>query len=83
MAGRSGGAHEAVDDGETGYVVAPRAVAEVRAAVRRLCADAGLRQQMGRAARVRAETDYTYEHLVDRLLPITRADFSGLSVLPR
>ncbi len=83
VAGRSGGAHEAVADGETGFVVEPRDVAAVRAAIGRLCDDAGLRAQMGRAARARAEDDYAYEHLVGRLLPITRADFSGTSPLPR
>ena len=33
VAGRSGGSHEAVADGETGYVVAPRDVGAVRAAI--------------------------------------------------
>ena len=36
VAGRSGGAHEAVVDGETGYVVEPQDVPAVRAALRRV-----------------------------------------------
>ncbi|HEX5095841.1 MAG TPA: glycosyltransferase family 4 protein, partial [Acidimicrobiia bacterium] len=40
VAGRSGGSHEAVVDGETGYVVEPRSVPAVRDAIRQLCADA-------------------------------------------
>ena len=56
VAGRSGGSHEAVADGETGFVVAPKDVAAVRAAIDRLVADPDRRAQMGAAARRRAET---------------------------
>src|SRR6185295_19116984 len=38
VAGRSGGSHEAVADGETGFVVNPRDVAAVREAIARLVA---------------------------------------------
>ena len=55
VAGRSGGSHEAVADGETGFVVPPRDVDAVRAAIGRLLADDGLRAQMGAAARQRAD----------------------------
>src|SRR5262249_58380497 len=54
VAGRSGGSHEAVADGETGYVVEPRDVAAVRDAIARLLADDELRARMGAAARTRA-----------------------------
>ena len=47
VAGRSGGAHEAVVDGETGFVVSPRDVAAVRAALAKLCSDEELRARMG------------------------------------
>jgi phosphatidylinositol alpha-1,6-mannosyltransferase len=74
VAGRSGGAHEAVVDGETGYVVAPRDVAAVRASLEKLCSDKELRARMGAAARRRAEDEFSYEHLVGRLRPIARGE---------
>jgi phosphatidylinositol alpha-1,6-mannosyltransferase len=74
VAGRSGGAHEAVVDGETGFVVPPRDVEAVRGALARLCGDEGLRLQMGSAARRRAEHEFSYEHLVNRLQPIARGE---------
>ena len=82
VAGRSGGAHEAVVDGETGYVVKPRDVRAVRAALVRLCDDRELRSQMGRAARERAVAEYAYDTLVARLLPLTQGDFSVAETLP-
>jgi phosphatidyl-myo-inositol dimannoside synthase len=81
VAGRSGGAHEAVADGETGFVVEPRDVGAVRGALKRLCDDAELRVAMGRAARARAVEEYDYERLVTALEPIARGDLSGASVL--
>src|SRR5213075_873963 len=51
VAGSSGGSHDAVLDGETGYVVAPRDVGAVRDAIGRLVADRDLRVAMGVAAR--------------------------------
>src|SRR4029077_553011 len=53
VAGRSGGSHEAVADGATGYVVAPRDVAAVRDAIAALVDDEALRARMGEAARRR------------------------------
>ena len=83
VAGRSGGAHEAVADGETGYVVSPRAVDEVRGALDVLCHDAARRAEMGRAARERAVSEYSYNGLVARLAPVARGDLSGAETLPR
>jgi phosphatidylinositol alpha-1,6-mannosyltransferase len=54
VAGRSGGAHEAVVAGETGYVVEPRDVGAVRSAFGELFDDPERRSRMGRAARARA-----------------------------
>jgi phosphatidylinositol alpha-1,6-mannosyltransferase len=82
VAGRSGGAHEAVVDGETGFVVEPRAVGAVRSALFALCDDPTTRARMGRAARERAVGEYSYEGLVARLLPLTRGDFSVAGPLP-
>jgi phosphatidylinositol alpha-1,6-mannosyltransferase len=83
IAGRSGGAHEAVDDGMTGFVVAPRDMDAVRAALRRLCDDPGARERMGRAARARAVAEYSYDRLVERLVPLSRGDLSATDALPR
>jgi phosphatidyl-myo-inositol dimannoside synthase len=68
VAGRSGGAHEAVADGETGLVVDdPRDSGQVAAALRRLLTDDGLRRRMGRAARRRAEQGFAWDVLAHRL----------------
>jgi phosphatidylinositol alpha-1,6-mannosyltransferase len=83
VAGRSGGAHEAVIDGKTGYVVEPRAVDAVRDSIARLCDDDELRIQMGKAARERACAEFSYGVLVERLAPLARGDVSGLDDLPR
>jgi phosphatidyl-myo-inositol dimannoside synthase len=55
VAGRSGGADEAVADGHTGYVVDPRDSSSVAGALDALLSDPGLRQRMGAGARRRAE----------------------------
>jgi phosphatidylinositol alpha-1,6-mannosyltransferase len=83
VAGRSGGAHEAVVDRDTGFVVDPRDVAAVRSAVAALCSEPDLRARMGAAARERAVAEYSYERLVGRLLPFTRGDFSAAETLSR
>ncbi len=83
VAGRSGGAHEAVVDGETGFVVEPRDVDAVRDSLGALFDDPGLRARMGGAARARAAGEYSYDRLVARLLPIARGDFSAAVALPR
>jgi phosphatidylinositol alpha-1,6-mannosyltransferase len=68
VAGDSGGASEAVLDGETGLVVQdpgnPGAVAE---AVRALLADPNRRRRMGRAARSRVQGSFDNDVLASRL----------------
>ncbi len=83
VAGRSGGAHEAVVDGETGFVVPPRDVSAVRAKLHALVSDPGLRVRMGAAARRRARDEFAYDHVVERLTPLTRGDFAAVGDLPR
>jgi phosphatidyl-myo-inositol dimannoside synthase len=83
VAGRSGGAHEAVVDGETGFVVPPRDVSAVRAKLHSLVDDPGLRLRMGAAARRRAIDEFAYDHLVDRLAPLARGELAGVGDLPR
>jgi phosphatidylinositol alpha-1,6-mannosyltransferase len=68
VAGDSGGAADAVADGETGLVVRrPDDVGEAVAALRRLLDDDAERERMGQAARRRAETEFSYEVLTARL----------------
>jgi phosphatidyl-myo-inositol dimannoside synthase len=68
VAGDSGGAAEAVVDGETGLVVRhPDDVDEVVAAFTTLLGDDALRDRMGVAARLRAETEFSYDVLAERL----------------
>ena len=68
VAGDSGGASEAVVDGETGFVVrAPNDAVAAADAIARVLDDPGLRQRQGRAARQRAEREYAYDVLAARL----------------
>jgi phosphatidylinositol alpha-1,6-mannosyltransferase len=69
VAGDSGGAADAVVDGETGIVVRhPRDPHEVAAALRTLLDDDARRAQMGRTGHVRAVAEFTYDHLAARLV---------------
>ena len=81
VAGRSGGAHEAVADGETGIVIAARDVDALRDALSGLLEDAGRRTRMGEAARRRAERDFSCDRLVERLVPLARGELASLAEL--
>lgn len=68
LAGDSGGAADAVADGETGIVVPqPREIDDVASALRRLIDDPVLRAHMGKAARARAEDDFDHGFLAARV----------------
>lgn len=74
VAGASGGAAEAVDDGTTGLVVGdPDNVDEVVVAFERLLDDDEGRRAMGAAARARAEAEFSYEVLAAKLWNTLRA----------
>lgn len=77
VAGRSGGSHEAVVDGETGFVVDGRAL-DVRGALAALLADDDLRRRMGAAARARAVMEFSYETLAARLAPVVAGELADL-----
>jgi len=81
VAGRSGGAEEAVVDGETGIVVAPRDTSAVTAALEALLSDSELRRRLGKAARARAEAEFAYDTLAARLAPLAAGDVSVLTPL--
>ena len=59
-----GGLLDAVEDGVTGLLVAPRDPAALRAAIERLLEDADLRDRLGRAARDRARSEWSWEAAV-------------------
>ena len=72
VAGDSGGAAEAVEDGKTGIVIRrsdqeEAAVTNTVAAFTRLLDDPGLRNRMSIASRRRAEVEFSYDVLAARL----------------
>lgn len=68
VAGRSGGSHEAVEDGETGLVLAePHRVDDAVVAIGRLLDDDEWRRHLGGQARARAVREFTYDALASRL----------------
>jgi phosphatidylinositol alpha-1,6-mannosyltransferase len=68
VAGRSGGSHEAVVDGETGIVLGdPRSVDDAARAIATLLDDRDRRARLAGAARARAETSFTYDRLAETL----------------
>lgn len=79
VAGRSGGTHEAVIDGETGLVVDPRDVQSVRDALATLLHDEELRTRLGAAARARAAGDLSYDRLAQQLVPLAAGDLGVLT----
>jgi phosphatidylinositol alpha-1,6-mannosyltransferase len=81
IAGRSGGSHEAVVDGETGLVVDGRDARAVAGALRTLLLDDARRERMGAAARRRAVTEHAYDQVVAPLAPLAAGDLSCLRPL--
>ena len=74
IAGDSGGAAEAVVDGETGLVVRdPRNVDAVAESLRSLLSDSARRNEMAMASRTRAVNEFDYSVLVARLAAALRA----------
>ena len=67
VAGRSGGAHEAVLHGKTGIVLDPTTPQSAAAAIGTLLDDGQSRRKMGAAARRRVEADFSYDTLAVRL----------------
>lgn len=68
IAGRSGGAHEAVTHGVTGLIVDdPRDVEASATAIAKLARDRDLRDTMGQASRRRAISEFDYQELANQL----------------
>ncbi len=61
------GVRAVVDDGETGIVVPPGDPAAVAAAMERLAGDTEARRRMGAAGRVKAEREWAWPALLDRM----------------
>jgi phosphatidylinositol alpha-1,6-mannosyltransferase len=69
VAGRSGGSHEAVVDGETGFVVDPGDVTRLAQTLERVLVDRVLRLRLGTAARAFAVSS-SYDARVQLLAPL-------------
>jgi phosphatidylinositol alpha-1,6-mannosyltransferase len=67
VAGDSGGAPDAVREGETGFVVSGRDVAALGDRVGTLLADRELARSMGRAGRSWVEAEWGWDRLADRM----------------
>lgn len=67
IAGRSGGATEAVVDGETGILVDPMDIKEVTHAIEKLLNDTELRDRMGTNAKARAMSDFRWSERWDKM----------------
>jgi phosphatidylinositol alpha-1,6-mannosyltransferase len=80
VAGRSGGSHEAVVDGETGFVVDPEDVTGLAQTLERVLLNDGLRLRLGTRARTWA-LDCSYDARVRRLAPLAAGDLTVLSNL--
>ncbi len=80
VAGRSGGSHEAVLNGETGFVVEPRDENLVATRLLQLLDDPELRARMGARARTLAEAEWSYDRRVE---PLARLAAGDLGVLAR
>ncbi|MEX0989616.1 MAG: glycosyltransferase family 4 protein [Actinomycetota bacterium] len=78
IAGRSGGAPEAVLDGQTGLVVDGTDAGQIADAVAGLLADPDRASAMGRAGRARVEQQLSWTRVADRLAGwLTRAAIKG------
>lgn len=81
VAGRSGGSHEAVVDGVTGFVIDPDDVTQLAHDLERLLVDEPLRTRMGAAARSFA-VESSYDARVAQLAPLAAGDLGTLAPLP-
>ncbi len=67
IAGKSGGASEAVVDGATGCLVDPRNITQMTDALERLLADPILRQRLGETGRQRVQRDFDWKERWSKL----------------
>jgi phosphatidyl-myo-inositol dimannoside synthase len=81
IAGRSGGSHEAVLDGKTGFVVEPEDATRLAEHLTDLLTDDSERSRMGVAARAWAEA-CSYDARVEPLAALAAGDLEILAPLP-
>jgi glycosyltransferase involved in cell wall biosynthesis len=67
-----GGIAELAEHERTALLVAPRDPAALAAAIERLAGNAGLRRELGEAARKRCVEGYSYERMIERMEAIYR-----------
>ena len=72
LAGRSGGAGDAVEDEVTGILVDPESIEDVSGGLERLLGDAGLRQRLGQAGQDRVRRDFDRRRRAERLWALCR-----------
>ena len=70
VAADTGGAPEAVLDGETGLLVPPRDVDALTTALDRLLSDAAMRERLGGAGRRRAEEYFSVDRYIERVFAV-------------
>jgi glycosyltransferase involved in cell wall biosynthesis len=68
VASRTGGVPEVVRDGETGFLVTPGEIGELRDRIDQLLRDPALARRMGRAARDLVLEQFTWERTAERCL---------------
>ena len=73
VATRAGGIPDKVRHEETGRLVAPGDVDGLAAALDVLAADPSRRREMGRRGRARAEADFAWESIIERVLALYRS----------
>jgi glycosyltransferase involved in cell wall biosynthesis len=67
------GPREQVVDGETGFLIPPRAVPPLADALRKLAADPALRARMGAAGLLRAREKFDERKIIGRTLDLLEA----------
>jgi len=72
-----GGLPEIVEDGRTGYLVAPRDAVQLADAVTRLLLDAPLRHQMGENGKTKLESECSPRVIAQRTMEVYRRAISG------
>jgi len=74
---KAGGLAEAVVDGQTGILVQPESVEELRRAIAALLDDADLRQQLGVAGRERMQNEFSIDTMVDKHITLYESVLNG------
>ena len=74
IAGPLGGAREVVEDGVTGFLIAPDDLETLTSRLIRILQDEVLRRRLGAAGRKRVEQNYIFARYQDRLIEILEAN---------